>query len=131
MSHTNVFAGWHFLIVDDNIETLKLLQVIFERGGVRVTCAEDSEQAFERAIETQPDMIITDLARPKLNRWGLIAKLKHDDRTRAIPVVVLTAYMSADDRERAAASGIDHFLIKPITPKALMHELSRVIARSP
>lgn len=127
MSHTSVFAGWHFLIVDDSVETLNLLQVVLERSGIHVTRAHDGAQAFQCAVETLPDMIITDLAMPNMDGWDLIAALKRDPRTQAIPVVALTAHALIDDRERAIAAGVNHFVTKPITPGAFMKELMSVI----
>lgn len=131
MSNTNIFAGWHFLIVDDSVETLNMLQIVLERYGIHVARAQDGAQAFQRAVETQPDMIITDLAMPHMDGWDLIAKLKRDARTRAIPVVALTAHALIDDRERAIAAGVNHFVTKPITPGAFMKELLNVIEETP
>lgn len=124
MNHTkHFFGGWRFLIVDDSVETLNMLQVVLERYGIHVSRALDGAQAFQCALETQPDMIITDLAMPHMDGWDLIAKLKRDARTQAIPVVALTAHALIDDRERAIAAGVDHFVTKPITPGAFMREL--------
>ncbi|PJF28049.1 MAG: hypothetical protein CUN53_01785 [Phototrophicales bacterium] len=131
MSHTSVFAGWHFLIVDDSVETLNLLQVVLERSGIHVARAYDGAQAFQYAVETQPDMIITDLAMPTMDGWDLIAALKRDPRTQAIPVVALTAHAQIDDRERATAAGVNHYVTKPIAPGAFMKELVSVIERLP
>jgi CheY-like chemotaxis protein len=76
-------------------------------------------------------MIITDLAMPHMDGWDLIAKLKRDARTQAIPVVALTAHALIDDRERAIAAGVNHFVTKPITPGAFMKELLSVIEGIP
>jgi two-component system cell cycle response regulator DivK len=108
-----------------------MLQFILERCGIHVSRAHNGEQALRRALETKPDVIITDLAMPMMDGWELIARLKADPQTQTIPVVALTAHNLGDDQERARAAGADGFLVKPITPGAFMEELVRLIGRTP
>jgi two-component system cell cycle response regulator DivK len=132
VNHTNhFFGGWCFLIVDDSVDTLNMLQVVLERYGIHVSRALDGAQALQRAVETQPDMIITDLAMPTMDGWELIAQLKSNPRTQTIPVVALTAHALLDDRQRAIAAGADGFVIKPVTPGAFIKELMSLIEGMP
>src|SRR5688500_5638045 len=79
------------LVVDDHEDTRQMSVLVLQSQGSDAATAEGGDEAFARACEEQPDVIITDLAMPDGDGWELIEKLSSDPRTKDIPVVMLTA----------------------------------------
>ncbi len=117
------------LIVEDDAETRLLYAEIFGAAGFRTAQAHNGFQAFDKAIESPPDLILTDIAVPGLDGIELCRRLRADDRTRAIPILGITGYGDRFYRERALSAGVDQVLIKPSTPDALIEEARRLLVR--
>jgi CheY-like chemotaxis protein len=82
-------------------------------------------------VASQVDIIVTDVLLPgPLDALDMVARLKTDDRTKATPVIVLTACAWQSERDRANAAGGDVFLAKPCVPQRLVREIHRLLARS-
>lgn len=113
------------LIVDDAPELLLLLRKLVERMGYQVEMASGARDAL-KILEARPvDLLLTDWSMPGMNGGELIAAVKEDDRTREIPIIVLTGHDTDAEREAAEAAGCDRFLVKPI----MRDELQRVIGQ--
>jgi chemosensory pili system protein ChpA (sensor histidine kinase/response regulator) len=115
------------LVVDDHDDTRQMSLIVLRSQGFDPMAAESGDAAFVRACETQPDVIVTDLAMPDGNGWDLLHRLSNDDRTSAIPVVMLTACATDSVRQRAKEEGVDAFFFKPCAPGVLADELRRLI----
>lgn len=107
------------LVVEDNARNLKLVRDVLEHDGFVVHATTTGEEALGAAVRTSPDVILMDLQLPGLDGHGALRQLRGEQRTRAIPVVALTALAMADDRRRALESGFDGFLTKPISVRDL------------
>lgn len=118
------------LVVDDHADTRQMSLLVLRSQGFDAAAADGAEDAFARACEDQPDVIVTDLAMPEGDGWELIQKLSADGRTSHIPVVMLTACATETVRERAAREGLAAFFFKPCPPDALAAELRRLCART-
>ena len=116
------------LVVDDFTDGRELTVEILTVAGMRVIEARDGLQALDAAFSSRPDAIVLDLALPGMNGWEVARRLKQDARTRAIPVVALTAHAIQAYRKSALDAGCDAFLTKPCPPKALLREVERVLA---
>jgi CheY-like chemotaxis protein len=89
-------------------------------AGFRVHQAHNGLQALERALETTPDVVVTDLNIPGIDGFELTRRLKQDPRTRAVPVLAVTGYAAfASDPSRARRAGCDAVLPKPCSPDEL------------
>lgn len=97
-------------------------------SGYRVAEATNGVEAIERATELMPDIILMDLALPKMDGWEATRRLKLDDRTRHIPIVALTGHALAGHAEGARQAGCDSFVTKPCLPDALVAEIKRMLA---
>lgn len=118
------------LVVDDHEDTRQMSLLVLSSQGFHATAAAGAEDGFARASEDRPDVIVTDLAMPDGDGWDLIQRLAADDRTRDIPVVMVTACATESVRERAAREGVDSFFFKPCPPDVLAAELRRLCART-
>lgn len=115
------------LIVDGHGDTRERYAVAFASAGFEIVTAHDGVQAFQRATATGPDIVVTEVALPRLGGWALIADLKRDVRTRDIPIVVLTSHAGVSVRKRAQSQGCVAVLMKPCVPEILADTLRRVL----
>lgn len=119
------------LIVDDNPDAREIYRASLEYVGFQCDEALDGEDAIARIHTAKPDLILMDAAMPRMDGWECARRLKADNKTRHIPVVILTAHVFAEHRARAAAIGVDGFLGKPVLPDALAREIRRILKRTP
>ena len=96
-------------------------------AGVRVIATADGVAGLQAVLWEQPDVIVLDLAMPRMTGWEALQSLKTDPRTRGIPVIVVSGQ---GRREEAMASGADSYCSKPCLPDALLREIQRVLRES-
>jgi two-component system cell cycle response regulator len=113
------------LVVDDIEQNRKLLSDKLRNEYFHVITAVDGEDAIDKALAEEPDVILMDIMMPKLNGVDACRRLKTDPRTEHIPIVLVTALNEREDRLRGLGAGADDFLIKPVNDLQL---LSRVRA---
>lgn len=111
------------LVVDDIQANRRLMQAKLEAKYYTVLLAENGLEALELAVTEAPQIILLDVMMPGMDGYEVCARLKEDDRTRHIPVVMLTALNDREDRLRGLEAGADDFLSKPIDDFALMARL--------
>ena len=122
--------GLTVLVVDDVADNREVYAQFLTFKGCRVEMALDGNEAIAKALLLQPDVVLMDLGLPRMDGWEATRRLKADDRTRGIPVVVLSAHAYREAQERALAAGADRVLAKPMTPQELLHELNVAVAAS-
>ena len=116
------------LVVDDNDDTRAMYAHLLRSAGFEVKLAADGDEAIAAADE-QPAVIIMDLAMPGLNGWEATRRLKTGERTKGIPVIVLTAHDLDHYRDVALAAGCDEFLSKPCSIEDLVAAVRRALDR--
>ena len=116
------------LVVDDVAHGREIFAEYLEFRGFRVATAEDGIEAMEKAFDLRPDVILMDLSLPGIDGWEATRRLKQDDRTRAIPIIALTAHALASAHDRAKEVGCDAVVTKPCIPKDLEAEVRRQLA---
>lgn len=102
------------LVVDDDPYNLKLFVEILEAGGYEVINASNGESGVRAAREHHPDLILLDIQMPVMTGTEACKILKSDPETKDIPVIALTAYAMAGDREHFLSLGFDGYIPKPI-----------------
>lgn len=108
------------LVVDDNKITTKLLNRYLSPGGYDVKEAYDGIECLERVDEQHPDAIVLDVMMPRLDGYETVKRLKSDEATKHIPVVIVTALNDVANQVKAIEAGADDFLSKPIEDKLLL-----------
>jgi CheY-like chemotaxis protein len=118
------------LIVDDvqDNRTIYVLSLTF--SGYRVAEAEDGEEALRQAERLLPDVIVMDLSLPVMDGWEATRRLKHDPRTKRIPVIVLTGHALPEHAEAARQAGCDLVITKPCLPDQLEEAIQRMLGAS-
>lgn len=106
------------LIIEDTLDLQDFIAQIVNKN-YQVICASDGSEGYEIAIESVPDLIITDLMMPGMDGVTLCEKLKVDMRTSHIPIIILTARAMSDDRLKGIESGADHYITKPFSSREL------------
>jgi response regulator RpfG family c-di-GMP phosphodiesterase len=101
------------LCVDDEVMNLKLLEAVLLPLGYEVVMAGDGEEALRKIREGKVDCVLLDVMMPKMNGLEACRKIKEDEETRNLPVVLITALTSREDRIRGIEAGADDFLSKP------------------
>ena len=116
------------LVVEDYQDAREMYAAYLSFSGYRVAEATNGIEAIAQANELMPDIILMDLALPKMDGWEATRRLKLDDRTRHIPIVALTGHALAGHAEGARRAGCDSFVTKPCLPDALVAEIQRMLA---
>ena len=115
------------LVVDDNPQNLELLQAYLEDLGCEVISAVDGVEAMQAVADHSPDLILLDIMMPKMSGFEVCRRLKEDQATADIPVVMVTALNELGDIERAVAAGTDDFLSKPINKLELLTRVKSLL----
>ena len=117
------------LYIEHDDDNLYMLKMRLERlDDFEVLAAEDSTKGCELAVTEHPDVILMDLELPVVDRWEPVRTLKNDPPTRDIPIIGMSAYELASEREQAIAAGCDEFNVKPIEFESLLATIRRVVA---
>jgi DNA-binding response OmpR family regulator len=117
------------LVADDDEDILELVSFRLERAGYEVVTARDGAAALATAQETRPDLAVLDVMMPGLNGYEVTQRLRADDATRDIPVILLTARVQEADVNRGFEAGADDYLRKPFSPQELRARVQAIIAR--
>jgi putative two-component system response regulator len=102
------------LIVDDDEHNLRLLKMQIEPLGYDVFAARTGEEALDKAADAKPDVILLDAMLPGIDGFEVTRRIKADEDTRIIPIVMISALQEVDDRVHALEAGVDDFLTKPV-----------------
>jgi DNA-binding response OmpR family regulator len=108
------------MVVDDNRITTKLLRRYLEANGYEAKEAYDGIDCLEKVEERLPDAIVLDVMMPRLDGYETYKKLKSQDHTKSIPVVIVTALNDVANQIKSIEAGADDFLSKPIEEKLLI-----------
>ena len=118
--------GVAVLAVDDDVDALMMVREILEAAGASVTTADSARQALSLMDVNPPDVLLADMAMPKMSGFELISEVRKspNPRIRNVPAAALTAYARSEDRAHALRSGFQLHLAKPIDPCELMEAIA-------
>lgn len=115
------------LVVDDHPQNVELLEAYLIPEGYDVITAFDGIEALEKVEEGAPDIILLDVMMPRMDGYEVCKKMKEDEATRFIPIVMVTALKELDDKIKSIESGADDFLTKPIVKIELLTRIKSLI----
>jgi two-component system cell cycle response regulator DivK len=123
-------AGELILIVEDNEKNRKLVRDVLQFKGYQTVESETAEEGIRLAQERPPALILMDIQLPGMNGIEALGHLRADERTRAVPVMAVTASAMTQDRQKILAAGFDAYQSKPINVKDFL-EAVRVMLEGP
>jgi two-component system cell cycle response regulator DivK len=118
-------TGLQILVVEDNERNMRLFRDVLQAAGHRTLEASTGKGAVELATSHGPDVVLMDIQLPDIDGIEALARLRADERTRAVPVLALTAQAMEGDRERFLAAGFDGYLSKPVDIADLVDTVRR------
>ena len=124
-------SGVRILLIEDSADNRVLVTRMLVRSGAEVTQAESAAQARHLLKESKPDIIVSDIGMPDENGLEFIQKLRASSAEFAsLPAIALTAYVRSEEKQKAFEAGFQAHVSKPVTPSALLNEISKVLHRS-
>ena len=122
--------GAHILIVEDDEDTLELLQSTFKTKGFRVTTCQSAHEALQIAPANSIDLILSDIGMPHMDGFEMMKKLRELPNMRDVPAIALSGYASQKDTRQALAAGFNAHVSKPVEPAELLRTTNRLLKKS-
>ena len=117
------------LAADDDADILGLITFRLERSGYTVLQAHDGEEALELARTAKPDLAVLDVMMPKLDGFELTRRLRADEATRRMPIILLTARAQEADVQEGFEAGADDYIRKPFSSQELRARVQAILGR--
>ncbi len=124
---TNQFT---VLVVDDEAAICEMIRFVLEKSGLDVQTANNAHEALLRINESRPDIILLDWMMPGVSGLELTRRLRKDSFTEDIPIIMLTAKVTEDDKVAGFEAGTDDYVIKPFSPRELLARIKAVMRRA-
>ena len=118
------------LIIDDDVDTLKLVGLMLERQGYEISVASNGTIGLAKAAEDKPELILLDVMMPDLDGYEVTKRLRSNPSLAHIPIIMFTAKTMVDDKVAGFEAGVDDYLTKPTHPAELTAHVKAVLARS-
>jgi len=115
------------LVVEDNETNLYLIRFMLEKSGYEVIEAREGAAGVELAIKEKPDLIIMDIQLPGIDGLEATKRIRASEADGDIPIIALTSFAMAGDRERALAAGCTGYIEKPINPETFIAEIEKYL----
>ena len=127
MSENGHQVGGKILVVDDYPTNVKLLRRNLEAAGYETVAAYDGEEALEKVAAEKPDLILLDILMPKIDGFAVCRRLRADEATAVVPIIMITALRDTADRIRGLEAGADDFLSKPFDRGELLARIESLL----
>ena len=118
------------LVADDDRDIAELVTFRLDRSGYEVLRAFDGQEALDLALEHLPDLCVLDVTMPRLDGYEVTRRLRANQATRSIPIILLTARAQAADEEQGLAAGATEYVRKPFSPLKLKSHVEELLERS-
>ena len=115
------------LVVDDDADILALVTTRLTRAGYRVLSARDGAEGLALALEHVPDVVVLDVSMPLMDGYEVTSELRKVEKTRNVPVLLLTARAAEHDVELGVAAGATDYLTKPFSPQELATRVAALV----
>jgi len=118
------------LIVDDDVETLRLVGLMLQRQGYEIVSASNGTQAIKMAQTEKPDLIILDVMMPDLDGYQVTTELRKNEQMNTTPILMFTAKSQVDDKVTGYEAGVDDYITKPVHPAELVAHVKALLSRT-
>ena len=117
------------LAADDDPDILELVAFRLERSGYTVLQARDGEEALRLALDKRPDLAVLDVMMPKIDGFELTRRLRAEEATSRMPIILLTARAQDADVQQGFDAGADDYIRKPFSPQELSSRVQAILGR--
>ncbi|MBK8781606.1 MAG: response regulator [Anaerolineales bacterium] len=118
------------LIIDDDVDTLRLVGLMLQRQGYLISAASNGAQGLAKALEERPDLILLDVMMPDMDGYEVTRRLRKNPATVSTPILMFTAKTQLDDKVTGFEVGADDYLTKPTHPTELQAHVKALLARA-
>ncbi len=115
------------LLVDDSETVLLIEQMILKKEPYQLITAKNGMEGVERALQTRPDLILMDVVMPEMNGFEAVKRLRQEEATRTVPIVMVTTQAEAESMEAGYQSGCNDYVIKPIDRLELITKVKSLL----
>jgi two-component system, OmpR family, response regulator VicR len=117
----------HILCIEDEPEMIDLIRLILGRRGFEVAGAGGGKEGLEKVRQELPDLVLLDLMMPDMDGWEVYQQMKADEKTKEIPVIVVTAKAQSIDKVLGLhIAKVDDYIAKPFSPQELLNSVDKV-----
>ncbi len=120
-------SEWNVLVVEDEDDSMALVQGLLDYHGVRSIATTTGEEALQVLKKTVPTLIVIDLALPGMDGWSLLQAIRQNRTLANVPCVAITAYHSAEVAYQAVEAGFDAYFAKPLDATSFVRELVGIV----
>ena len=117
------------LIIDDDLDTLRLVGLMLQRQGYQISAATNGQQGLEKAFDEDPDLILLDVMMPDMDGYEVTRRLRQNPSTLETPILMFTAKTQLDDKVTGFEVGANDYLTKPTHPSELQARVKTLLAR--
>ncbi|MCP4139784.1 MAG: response regulator [Chloroflexi bacterium] len=118
------------LIIDDDIDTLRLVGLMLQKEGYQIITANNGKQGLLKMSEETPDLILLDIMMPEMDGYEVARRLRKNPETAETPILMFTAKSQAEDRVSGFEAGADGYLTKPTRPIELQAHIRGLLTHS-
>ncbi|MFA6919121.1 MAG: response regulator [Patescibacteria group bacterium] len=116
------------LLVEDDSMIVEMYKLRFEEEGFEVTVTEKGSEAIELANSLKPDIILLDIILPEVDGFNILQSLKSEEKTKSLPILMLTNLAQESDKEKAISMGANDYLVKSQhTPSDVLQKVKEII----
>ena len=123
--------GNELLIIEDNPQNFYMMRFLLEKNGYPVIGAETGRKGIDAALAHRPRAILLDIQLPEMDGYAVAAELKTLPDMADIPIIAVTSYAMAGDREKVLAAGADGYIEKPINPDTFVDQIRQYLPGGP
>ena len=116
------------LVVDDDVDLSGIIRLILTSAGFDTFVANSGQEALDWLAANRPDLVLLDLMMPDINGFTILRKMRANEPTKQLPIVVLTAKADQETRDETRSMGADEFLTKPINANSMIDHVKRALA---
>jgi CheY-like chemotaxis protein len=109
-------VGSRILVVEDSAVIRRLIEVCLRAADLEIITRDDGQTGLSAVSSESPDLVVLDIGLPGMDGWEVLDRIRRDETTQDVPVVVLTAHAEEESRRRASEGGADAFVTKPFQP---------------
>jgi chemosensory pili system protein ChpA (sensor histidine kinase/response regulator) len=118
------------MVCDDSVTVRKVTSRLLQRNGMDVMLAKHGGDAITQMLDEIPDLILLDIEMPHMDGFEVAQRVRHDDRLKHIPIIMITSRTGSKHRDRAISIGVNEYIGKPFQEGPLLSTIERLLAES-